>query len=180
MPCASKPASARAAIPEPSAAIMNSKSAKTTEKGGRGYDAGKKVMGRKRHIVVDTGGLLLAVVAPPADVPDLDGARLVLKELAGRFPRLRLIWTDGGYHGVLSGWVREELVCRLEIVSRNPGQRGFAVLPRRWVAVRTFGWLGMQRRLSQDYEALPASSTAWVQIAMSRLMPRPLARNPAF
>ena len=138
-------------------------------------------MGRKRHIVVDTSGLLLSVAVHPADVQDRDGARLALPELAGRFPRLGLIWADGGYRGApLSEWVQERLGCRLEIVSRRTGQRGFAVLPRRWVVERTFGWLGRQRRLSQDYEALPASSAAWVQIAMSRLMLRRLARNPAF
>ena len=138
-------------------------------------------MGRKRHIVVDTAGLLLSVAVHPADVQDRDGARLALKELAGRCPRLRLIWADGGYRGAaLSEWVQEELGCRLEIVGRQAGQQGFAVLPRRWVVERTFGWLGRQRRLSKDYEALPASSAAWVQIAMSRLMLRRLARNPAF
>ena len=138
-------------------------------------------MGRKRHIVVDTTGLLLGVVVLPADVQDRDGARLALMELAGRFSRLRLIWADGGYRGAaLSEWVRERLGCRLEIVPRRAGQSGFAVLPRRWVVERTFGWLGRQRRLSKDYEALPASSAAWVQIAMSRLMLRRLARNPAF
>ena len=138
-------------------------------------------MGRKRHIVVDTSGLLLAVAVHPADVQDRDGARLALEELAGRFPRLGLIWADGGYRGApLSEWVRERLGCRLEIVSRPAGRRGFAVLPRRWVVERTFVWLGRQRRLSQDYEALSASSAAWGQIAMSRQMLRPLARNPAF
>ena len=116
----------------------------------RGYDAGKKVMGCERHIVVDTPCLLLAVVVHPADVPDRDGARLVLKELAGRFPRLWLIWADGGgvrcRYRYRSGWA-----ARLEIVSRNAGQRGFAVRPaRRWVMERTFGWLGRQRRLSKD------------------------------
>ena len=138
-------------------------------------------MGRKRHIVVDTSGLLLSVAVHPADVQDRDGTRLALGELVWRFPRLGLIWADGGYRGAaLSEWVREELGCRLEIVSRPAGQRGFAVQPRRWVVERTFGWLGRQRRLSKDYEALPASSAAWVQIAMSRLMLRRLARNSAF
>ena len=138
-------------------------------------------MGRKRHIVVDTSGLLLSVAVHPADVQDRDGARLALGELAGRFPRLGLIWADGGYRGVaLSEWVQEVLGCRLEIVSRPAGQRGFAALPRHWVVERTFGWLGRQRRLSKDYETLPASSAAWVQIAMSRLLMRRLARNLAF
>ena len=94
---------------------------------------------------------------------------------------MRLIWADGGYRGaVLSGWAQEVLGCRLEIVPRRTGQRGFAVLPQRWVVERTFGWLGRQRRLSKDYEALPESSAAWIRIAMSRLMPRRLARNSAF
>ena len=96
-------------------------------------------MGRKRHIVVDTSGLLLAVVVHPADVPDRDGVRLALGELAGRFPRLWLIWADGGYQGALSGWVQERLGCRLEIAPRQAGQRGFAVLSRRWVVERIFG-----------------------------------------
>ena len=117
----------------------------------------------------------------PADVQDRDGPRLVLQELVSRFPWLRLIWADGGYRGALSGWVREKLGCRLEIMPpRRPRRHGFAVLPRRWVAERTFGWLGRQRRLHKDYEASLGSSAAWVQIAMSRLMPRRLARNPAF
>ena len=138
------------------------------------------MLGRKRHIVVDTAGLLLAAVVHPADVPDRDGARLVLGELAGKMSRRRLIWADGAYRGALSEWVRERLGCRLEIVSRAAGQRGFAVLPRRWVVARTLGWLGRQRRLSKDYEELPESSAAWVQIAMRRLMLRRMAQKPAF
>ena len=110
--------------------------------------------------MVDTAGLLLAVVVHPADVPDRDGARLVLAELAGKMSRLRLIWADGAYRGALSEWVRvrERLGCRVEIVSRVAGQRGFAVLPRRWAVARTLGWLGRQRRLSKDYEELPEAA----------------------
>ena len=135
-------------------------------------------MGRKRHIVADASGLLLSVAVHLADVPDRDGARLALGELEGRFPRLGLIWADGGYRGApLSEWVQERLGCRLEIVSRSAGQRGFAVPSRRWVVERSFNWLGRQRRLSQDYEAPPASSAAWVQIAMSRLMLRRLGQG---
>ena len=143
-------------------------------------------MGRKRHIVVDTAGLLLAVAVHPADVPDRDGARRVLGELAGKMSRLRLIWADGAYRGALSEWVRERLGCRLEIVSRAAGQRVFAVLPRRWVlprrrvVERTLGWLGRQRRWSKDYAELPESSATWVQIALSRLMLRRMAQKPAF
>ena len=137
-------------------------------------------MGRKRHIVVDTTGLLLAVVVHPADVQDRDGARLALSELAGKASRLRLIWADGAYRGAWSEWVRERLGCRLEIVSRAAGQQGFAVLPRRWVVERTLGWLGRQRRLSKDYEELPESSATWVQIALRRLTLRRLAQKPAF
>ena len=94
--------------------------------------------------------------------------------------RRRLIWADGAYRGALSEWVRERLSCRLEIAPRAAGQRGFAVLPRRWAVARTLGWLGRQRRLSKDYAELPESGAAWVQIAMSRLMLRRMAQRPAF
>ena len=109
---------------------------------------------------------MLAAVGHPADVPDLDSARLVLSEPAGKLPRLRLIWADGAYRGALSEWVRERLGCRLGIVPRRAGQRGFALLPRRWAVARTLGWLGRQQRLSKDYAELPESSAAWGQIAM--------------
>ena len=120
----------------------------------------------------------MAVVAHPAEAPDRDGTRLA--ELAGKLSRRRLIWADGGYRGALSEWARERLGCRLEIVSRAAGQRGFAVLPRRWAVARTLEWLGRKRRLSKDYEELPESSATWVRIAMSWLMLRRLAQKPAF
>jgi len=132
------------------------------------------VNGRKRHLVVDTIGLLLAVVVHAADVQDRDGAKLVLAKLRGRFPRPRLIWADGGYGGQLIAWAREVGGWLLEIVKRPAEQRGFQVLPRRWVVERTFAWLGRCRRLSKDYEALPESSEAWIQIAMIHLMLRRL------
>ncbi len=134
------------------------------------YDTGKQVKGRKRHIVVDTRGLILAVVVHAASIQDRDGATLVLAQLAGRFPRLRLIWTDGGYAGQLIGWVRERGGWTVAIVKRAAGEKGFVVLPRRWVVERTFGWLGRYRILSKDYEQLPESSETLVLIVMIQIM----------
>lgn len=136
----------------------------------RGYDAGKHVNGRKRHLVVDTIGLVLAVVVHAASMQDRDGAKLVLARLAGRFPQLRLIWADGGYAGQLVGWVAERWGWTVAIVKRAAGEKGFAVLPRRWVVERTFGWLGRYRVLSKDYEQLPESSETLVLIVMIQIM----------
>ena len=130
--------------------------------------------GRKRHIVVDTLGLLVAVVVHPADIQDRDGAKLVLAKLRDRLPRLRLIWADAGYAGRLVTWVQVQTGWRLAIVRRPRGRQRFEVLPRRWVVERTFGWLGRSRRLSKDYEALPASAEAWIYLAMIQLMLRRL------
>lgn len=130
--------------------------------------------GRKRHLIVDTMGLLLAVVVHAANVQDRDGAKLVLQKLTGRFPRLKLIWADGGYAGELIEWARQLGGWLLEIVKR-PAQHQFVVLPRRWVVERTLAWLGRYRRLSKDYEARPETSEAFIYIAMSRLMLRRLA-----
>jgi len=144
---------------------------------GCGYDAGKKINRRKRHIVVDPMGLLLWVVVHPANVQDRDGALLVLSKLWGICPRLRLIWADGGYAGTLVAWVMTYLCCCLVIVKRRDDQRGFKVLPRRWVVERTFAWLNCSRRLSKDYEQLPQVSEAFIYAAMVRLMVRCLARH---
>ena len=135
--------------------------------------------GRKRHIVVDTLGLLLAVAVHPANIQDRDGAKLVLEGMVGQYPRLRVIWADGAYGGKLVQWAKEMGGWSLELVRRPSGQRTFQVLPRRWVVERTFGWLNLQRRLSKDYEELCETTAAWIHIAMTGLMLRRLARIPA-
>lgn len=167
----------------PSAAIIDSQSVKTTSvKGERGYDAGKKINGRKRHIVVDTLGLLLTVVVTVASVQDRDGAKLVLQKLKDKLslPRLQLVWADGGYSGKLVDWVKRTLSWTLEIVKRNDDTTGFKVLPRRWVVERTFGWLNNYRRLSKDYETFPETSEAFIYAAMIHIMVRRLAGTQTF
>ena len=128
--------------------------------------------GRKRHIVVDTQGLLLALVVHPANAQDRDGARLVFQRLLGRFPRLQKIWADGAYGGKLVEWAKEVGGWTLELVRRPPQQHCFQVLTWRWVVERTFGWLNLQRRLSKDYEALCETSEAWIYIALTGIMLR--------
>ena len=151
---------------------------KTTEIAGeRGYDAGKKVKGRKRHLLVDTLGLVLIVVVHAASIQDRDGAKLVLEKIPGHLTRLARIWADGAYAGQLIEWVKTACHCVLEIVKRIDTHNGFEVLPRRWVVERTFGWLNRYRRLAKDYERLPESSEAMIQIAMIRLMLARLARK---
>ena len=162
----------------PTAGCLDSQSVKTTQVPGvRGYDAGKKVNGRKRHILVDTLGLLLAVVVTSAAVSDPAGARLLLRRLAGACKKLRRIWVDGTYRGQLLEWVVLHFRFVLQPVLRCEGQKGFVVLPRRWVVERTFAWLTQCRRLGKDYEVLPRSSEAMIYIAMTRLMVRRLAAS---
>jgi putative transposase len=160
---------------EPTAAIIDSQSAKGTRTSGvRGYDAGKKVKGSKRHILVDTVGLLLGVVVHAAHIQDRDGAKLVFERAWRKFPTLRRVWADGGYAGKLIAWLQTLCGWVLEIVKRSDDVKGWVLLPRRWVVERTFAWLSQCRVLARDYEYHPETSEAWVQIGMIHLMLRRL------
>jgi putative transposase len=192
--------------PKPSAAIVDSQTIRTTGVGGteRGFDPAKGVEGRKRHLLVDTEGLLMKVRVHSAKVPDQDGIRLLLEPVRGRLGRLSHLWVDAGYQGRGKRWVEAVMGLSVEVVRKPPKPvpekvaelwaaewakegkevdwqrlmppKGFKVLPRRWVVERTFSWLGQNRRMSKDYERLPESSEAFVYVAMSRLMARRLAR----
>ena len=163
----------------PTAAIIDSHSGKTAEQAGeRGYDAGKKVLGRKRHIAVDCLGLILAVMITAAAVQDRHAAKTLIQFLAAMCGRLQLIWADGGYLGALAQWVRRLRPfgkLRLEIVRRCDRAKGFQVLPKRWLVERTFGWLYKSRRLCRDYEVRVDHSEAMIRICMIQLMLKRLA-----
>lgn len=165
----------------PTAAILDAQSVKTSNHPGvRGYDAGKKVLGRKRHLVVDTLGLILGVLVTPASVTDRQGAAQLLPAVLSRHGWLRQLWADGGYSG--SSWfeplqrLSPRRGLRLEIVKRSDAARpGFQVQPKRWIVERSFAWLTHARRLVKDYETKTENSTAFILIAASRLMLRRLA-----
>ncbi len=160
----------------PTGVCLDSQSVKCTAvPGTRGYDAGKKVNGRKRHLLVDTLGLLLAVVVTAASVQDRDGAGWLLGHLPGSCKKLRKIWVDGGYAGRLVDWVAERFAFCLEVGLRPKERKGFVLLPHRWVVERTFGWLNHSRRLSKSYERLTRSDAAGIYIAMTRIMLNRLA-----
>ena len=160
----------------PTAGCLDSQSVTSTEiEGLRGYDTGKQVKGRTRHLLVDTLGLVLAVVVTVASCSDPAGARLLFRRLGGACKKLRILWGDGAYRGQLLEWVATHCWFRLQPVLRSEVQQGFVVLPRRWIVERTWAWLNQYRRLSKDYEVLPASSEAMIYIAMTRLMLRRLA-----
>jgi transposase len=161
----------------PTVAVIDSQSAPTTQAGGpRGYDAGKRIYGRKRHIVTDTNGLLLGVHVHPANVQDCHGAVPLLKKVGMKFPRLRHVFADRIYRGKqLLDALSESGPWTVEIVERPQGVKGFQLLPRRWVVERTFAWFGRCRRLSKDFEGTAATEAAWVLVAHIRLLTRRLA-----
>jgi transposase len=165
---------------EPTAGIIDSQSVKAAASvpaASRGYDGGKKINGRRRHVITDCLGMILMVMVTAANVTDRQAARIMLPGLRERFRELTLVWADGGYTGSLVDWAKEKLQLTLQIVKRSDDMKGFVVLPRRWVVERTLGWLMRSRRLVRDFETLPESSEAFIHWSQTMLMSRRLART---
>ncbi|MEV8529404.1 IS5 family transposase [Streptomyces sp. NPDC052000] len=165
---------------EPTAGIIDSQSVKgaaSVPASSRGYDGGKKINGRRRHVITDSIGLLLMVLVTAGNVTDRQAARVMLPRLREKFWKITLVWADGGYSGCLGAWAREKLQLTLQIVKRSDDMSGFVVLPRRWCVERTLGWLMRSRRLVRDFETLPASSETFIYFSMAMLMSRRLART---
>lgn len=166
--------------PQPTAAVIDSASvrgADTVPARSRGYDAGKRVNGRKRHIAVDTGGLLLVVLVTMAGIQDRDGGLHLLALLRERFSTIAHVWADGGYAGRLVTYAKKVLAFTVEVVKRTDDLAGFQVLPRRWVVERTYAWISKYRRCVRDYETLPHHHETMIYIAMIMTMSRRLART---
>jgi putative transposase len=160
----------------PTAGSMDSQSVPTAGRAEkRGFDAGKHIKGRKRHVLVDTLGLLLGVQVTSAAISDVAGARQLWRQLGGVGKRLHRVWVDGTYRGPLVDWVLSRSHCQITPMVRPPGQKGFTVIPKRWAVERTFGWFSSARRLRVDYEVLVASAVAIIYLVMIRLMLRRLA-----
>jgi transposase len=162
--------------PGPSAALMDAQSVKTSgnvPESSQGIDAGKKIKGRKRHIATDTLGLLLVVLVTAASVQDTPGGRAVVAELAARHPSVTRTWVDAGYHRSVAEAGAAHGID-VEVVSKDPGHKGFRPLPKRWAVERTYGWLMLHRRLARDYETLPERSRAMIHWAMTDNMTRRL------
>jgi len=163
---------------QPTAAVLDSQSVKSAGHGGVvGYDAAKHIKGRKRHLLVDTLGLVLGAAVTAADTPERAGAQVVLGRVLAWYTWLRILWVDGGYTGAtFAHWVKEiRPKLEVEVVKRSDDTQGFKVLPRRWVVERTFGWLMHHRRLVRDYENTETSAQAWIFVAMIRIQLRRLA-----
>nr|WTB28817.1 IS5 family transposase [Streptomyces sp. NBC_00830]WTB29125.1 IS5 family transposase [Streptomyces sp. NBC_00830]WTB34879.1 IS5 family transposase [Streptomyces sp. NBC_00830]WTB35250.1 IS5 family transposase [Streptomyces sp. NBC_00830] len=164
---------------EPTAGIIDAQSVKAAANvpaQSRGFDGGKLINGRRRHLVTDCIGLVLDVLVTPANTGERDAARILLPRLRARFSRLKLVWADGGYTGPLVTWAAKALNLVLQVVKRNDDIKGFVVIPRRWVVERTNGWLMRSRRLARDYETRVDSAEAMILFSMTMVMTRRLAR----